>query len=94
MVELSRCGKREGEGTRQHTAFQPADGKPRLALLELYRHPVRQLLLHVVRLLNQRAEAGRTARFIKVRAHRGEPPMKQPTPWLRGQVSLTQPSPQ
>ena len=41
--------------------------------LSLYRHPVRQLLVHVVRLLNQRAEAGRTTRFIKVRAHRGEP---------------------
>ena len=41
--------------------------------LELYRHPVRQLLVHVVRLLNHRAEVGRTTRFIKVRAHRGEP---------------------
>jgi hypothetical protein len=43
--------------------------------LELYRHPVGQLLLHVVRLLNQRVEAGRATRFIarKVCAHRGEP---------------------
>jgi len=41
--------------------------------LQLYRHPVRQLLLHVVRLINKRAESGRTTRFIKVRAHRGEP---------------------
>ncbi len=41
--------------------------------LSLYRHPVRQLLVHVVRLLKQRAEVGRTTRFIKIRAHRGEP---------------------
>ena len=41
--------------------------------LQLYRHPVRQLLLHVVRLINKRTESGRATRFIKVRAHRGEP---------------------
>jgi ribonuclease HI len=41
--------------------------------LSLYRHPARQLLVHVVKLLNRRAEAGRATRFIKVRAHRGEP---------------------
>ena len=41
--------------------------------LSLYRHSVRQLLLHVVKLINKRAAAGRTTRFIKVRAHRGEP---------------------
>jgi ribonuclease HI len=41
--------------------------------LSLYRHSVRQLLLHVVTLINKRAEAGRCTRFIKVRAHRGEP---------------------
>ena len=41
--------------------------------LSLYRHPARQLLVHVVKLLNRRVEAGRTTRFIKVRAHRGEP---------------------
>jgi ribonuclease HI len=41
--------------------------------LSLYRHSVRQLLLHVVKLINKRAEAGRRTRFIKVRAHRGEP---------------------
>ncbi len=45
--------------------------------LELCRHPVRQLRVHVARLLNQHAEAGRTVttRLIKVRGHpgRGEP---------------------
>jgi len=41
--------------------------------LSLHRHSVRQLLLHVVKLINNRAEAGRSTRFIKVRAHRGEP---------------------
>ncbi len=39
----------------------------------LYSQSVRQLLLHVVKLINKRAEAGRRTRFIKVRAHRGEP---------------------
>jgi ribonuclease HI len=41
--------------------------------LSLYRHSVRHLLLHVVTLLNRRAAAGRITRFLKVRAHRGEP---------------------
>ena len=41
--------------------------------LSLHRHPARQLLVHVVKLLNRRAGMGRTTRFIKVRAHRGEP---------------------
>jgi hypothetical protein len=41
--------------------------------LSLYRHQARQLLVHVVKLLNRRVEAGRTTRFIKFRAHRGEP---------------------
>ncbi len=41
--------------------------------LSLYCHSVRQLLLHVVTLINKRAEAGRCTRFIKVRAHWGEP---------------------
>ena len=41
--------------------------------LSLYRHPARQLLVHVVNLFNKRAEAGRATRFIKVQAHRGEP---------------------
>ncbi len=41
--------------------------------LSLYRHSVRHLLLHVVTLLNRRAATGRITRFIKVRAHRGEP---------------------
>jgi hypothetical protein len=41
--------------------------------LSLYRHSVRHLLLHVVKLLNRRAAAGHITRFIKVQAHRGEP---------------------
>jgi hypothetical protein len=39
--------------------------------LPLHRHPVRQLLVHVVKLINRRAEKGRATLFIKVRAHRG-----------------------
>ncbi len=42
-------------------------------LLSLYRHSVRHLLLHVVKLLNRRTAAGHITHFIKVRAHRGEP---------------------
>jgi hypothetical protein len=41
--------------------------------LSLYRNSVRHLLLHVVTLLNRRAATGHITRFIKVRAHRGEP---------------------
>ncbi len=41
--------------------------------LSLHRHPAQQLLVHVVRLLNRRAGREHTTRFIKVRAHRGEP---------------------
>ena len=41
--------------------------------LDLYRHPARQLLLHVVMLINKRSEAGSTTSFMKVRAHSGEP---------------------
>ena len=41
--------------------------------LWLYRHPLRQLLVHTVRLINARAEAGSVTRFIKVKSHRGEP---------------------
>jgi hypothetical protein len=41
--------------------------------LPLHRHPVRQLLVHVVKLINRPAETGRSTRFIKVRAHRGGP---------------------
>jgi hypothetical protein len=42
--------------------------------LQLYRHTVRQLLLHwhVTKLINKRADLGRTTRFIKIRAHRGK----------------------
>jgi hypothetical protein len=50
--------------------------------LQLYLYTVRQLLLHaVVRLINKRAESGRATRFIKVRAHRGEPLNEEQTPW-------------
>ncbi len=41
--------------------------------LPLHWHPVCQLLVHVVKLINRRAESGRTTCFIKVRAHRGVP---------------------
>ena len=42
--------------------------------LWFYRHPLRQLLVHTVRLiLNARAESGSVTRFIKVKSHRGEP---------------------
>jgi hypothetical protein len=41
--------------------------------VKLYRHTVLQLLLHVTILIDKRAESGRATRFIKVRAHRGEP---------------------
>jgi hypothetical protein len=39
--------------------------------LSLYRHSVRQLLLHVMKLINQRAAAGSITRLIKDRVHRG-----------------------
>jgi len=62
--------------------------------LQLYRHTVRQLLLHVTKLINKRAESGRATRFIKVRAHRGEPLNEEAvyfkqTPWLQKQLSQT-----
>ena len=41
--------------------------------LWLHRHTVRHLLKHVVNLLNARSASGSVTRFIKVRAHRGEP---------------------
>ena len=41
--------------------------------LSLHRHPVRQLLVYAVRLLNRRVEAGSTTRLIKVKSHRAEP---------------------
>ena len=41
--------------------------------LSLYRHPVRQLLIHVVQRLNRRAAAGHVTRLIKVKSHRAEP---------------------
>jgi ribonuclease HI len=41
--------------------------------LPLHRQPVRQLLVHVVKLIKRRAETGHNTRYIKLRAHRGEP---------------------
>ena len=41
--------------------------------LWLCRHAERQLLTHVVGLINRRAVAGATTRFVKVKAHRAEP---------------------
>ncbi len=37
--------------------------------LQLYSHTVLQLLLHVTKLINKRAESGRATHFMKVRAH-------------------------
>ncbi len=60
--------------------------------LSLYRHSVLHLLLHVVKLLNRRAVAGHTARFIKVLAHRGRMRLlqQQPTRILGWQWILAQ----
>jgi hypothetical protein len=44
-----------------------------MAPLSLYRHSVRHLLLHVVKVLKRRVAAGHTTRFTTVGAHRGEP---------------------
>ena len=41
--------------------------------LWLYRHPARQLLVHVVSLINRRAAAGVVTRLVKVKAHAGDP---------------------
>ena len=41
--------------------------------LSLHRNPCRQLITHVVRLLNRRHTAGLVTRFVKVKAHCGEP---------------------
>ena len=41
--------------------------------LSLYRHPVRQLLMYVARLINERAAANAVTRFWKVKSHRAEP---------------------
>ena len=41
--------------------------------LWLCRHPARQLLVYVVRLLNQRAVNGEVMRLVKVKAHAGDP---------------------
>ena len=39
----------------------------------IYRHPARQLLGHVARLINQRAAAGVVTRLVKVKAHASDP---------------------
>jgi len=41
--------------------------------LSLYRHPVRQLLIYAVQLLNGRVAVGSVTRFLKVKSHRAEP---------------------
>jgi len=41
--------------------------------LWLYRHPARQLLVHIARLINQRAADGVATRLVKVKAHAGDP---------------------
>jgi ribonuclease HI len=41
--------------------------------LWLYRHPARQLLVHIARLINQRAAYGVATLLVKVKAHAGDP---------------------
>jgi ribonuclease HI len=41
--------------------------------LWLYRHPARQLLVHIASLINQRAADGVATRLVKVKAHEGDP---------------------
>ena len=41
--------------------------------LSLHRNACRQLITHVVKLLNERQAAGVVTRFVKVKSHRGEP---------------------
>ena len=41
--------------------------------LSLHQNACRQLITHVVKLLNERQAAGVVTRFIKVKSHRGEP---------------------
>ena len=41
--------------------------------LWLYRHPERQLLIHLARLINGRAASNVATRFVKVKSHRAEP---------------------
>jgi hypothetical protein len=41
--------------------------------LWLYRHPARQLLVHIASLINQRAADGVATRLVKVKAHAGDP---------------------
>ncbi len=57
--------------------------------LSLFRHSVRKLLLHVVKPINKRADAGRRTRFIKVRVHRGGGLTKQQTLWRQQRQNLT-----
>ena len=59
--------------------------------LSLHRHPMRQLLVQVVKLINRRAEMGRATRFIKVRAHRGEP-LNEMADWLAGEAAESDPA--
>jgi ribonuclease HI len=59
--------------------------------LSLHRHPARQLLVQVVKLTNRRAEAARITRFIKVRAHRGEP-LNELADMLAGEAAESDPA--
>jgi hypothetical protein len=58
-------------------------------LLSLYRHSMRQLHLHVVKLINKPAEAGRRTHFIKVRATGGSPLTKRQMLWQQQRQSRT-----
>ena len=53
--------------------YKPKGGAIEYMPLSLYRHSVRQVLLHVVKLIKKRAVAGSSTRLIKVGAHWGGP---------------------
>jgi hypothetical protein len=59
--------------------------------LSLHGHAARQLLVQVVKLTNRRGEAGLITRFIKVRAHRGEP-LNELADLLAGEAAKSNPA--
>ena len=61
--------------------------------LWLYRPAERQLLIHVVSLINRRAAASIITRFVKVKVDRAEPFNEAADLWRRLQQSWTRPCP-
>ena len=49
----------------------------------LYRNPARQPLVHVARLINQRAVAGVVTRLVQSGCMQATRSMRRPTPWHR-----------